>query len=276
MPVSQLLCEGDPRGLDAVVLGALLSPEGPQVVPSISKAHLGAAVHALRRVRQTHVAAIRDRDFDFMPEHGDEPVVWKWADKETGWRWRRHEIESYLVDPALVLPATLAGPNARDAAEYEPLLLRAARLIAPYQAARWTLGDLRGRLPPRLPSRPERFNKDFDLPTDLGEQSCLSWVHAEVLTHRASMPDTASISALYKSFHDRFAAETFDVREALLWFSGKDLMAAVARQALAEGLAAWSSAGRLRNGVRDWIREHPEEALHRMPEWARLKQLVNE
>jgi hypothetical protein len=276
MPVNRLLCEGVAGGLDAVVLGALVAPDGPEVVPAFSKANLGAAVHALRRVGRMFVAAIRDRDFDCEPEPGDDPVIWKWADEAVGWQWRRHELESYLVDPELVVPASIESGADADATAYEPLLLRAARAVAPYQAARWTLGHLRRGSPPRLRSRPERFNKDFDLPIDLGSGACLAWARQEVVAHGTQLPREAAIDALYQPLHDRFIAEGFGVRDALLWFSGKDLLASVARQAQAEGHMLWSSAGALRNLVRDWIRAHPEEALRRVPEWARLKQLVKE
>lgn len=274
MPVNQLLCEGVAGKLDAVVLGAIVAPDGPEVVPAFSKANLGAAVHALRSIRRMHVAAIRDRDFDYEPEHGDDPVIWKWADKAVGWHWRRHEIESYMVDPELVIPASIE--SGADATAYKPLLLRAARAVAPYQAARWTLGYLRRGSPPRLRSRPERFNKDFDLPPDLGSGACIAWVRQEVVAHGTQLPQEAAIDALYQPLHDRFIAEGFGVRDALLWFSGKDLLASVAHLARAEGQMLWSSAGALRTMVRDWIRAHPEEALRRVPEWARLKQLVNE
>jgi hypothetical protein len=276
VPLSRLLCEGVPGGPDAVVLAALFAPEGPEIVPAISKTSLGAGVRALRRVGRMHVAAIRDRDFDFMPEHGESPVVWTWDSEAVGWHWRRHELESYFVDPAVVVPATSGTPADATAIRYEEVLVRAARAVAPYQAARWALGDIRRRLPPRLGARPGRFNKDFELPADLSADACISWAREELDAHRTTFPETAALDALYQTFLERFTAETFGAREALLWFSGKDLMAAVARQARAANVASWSSPGALRNAVRDWIRDHSEEALRQVPEWARLKELVNE
>jgi hypothetical protein len=275
VPLSRLLCEGVAGGPDAVILAAIFAPDGPEVVPAISKTNLGAGVRALRRVGRMNVAAIRDRDFDFVPEHGDDPVVLTWDSEPVGWRWRRHELESYLVDPALVVPATIEIAGGSDVSGYEQILLTAARTVAPYQAARWALGDIRRRLPPRLRGRPERFNKDFELLPDLSVGACMSWAREEMDAHRTTIPETVALEALYQTFLDRFTAETFDAHEALLWFSGKDLMAAVARQAQEASVAWWSSAGSLRNMVRDWIRDHAEEAVRRVPEWGRLKDLVN-
>jgi hypothetical protein len=124
MPLTKLLCEGVAKGVDVVVLGALLSADRILIAPFGSKTGLGAAAAALRD-EKISVSVIRDRDFDFEPQAGEAPRTYTWGGKNVGWFWSRHEIENYLVDPALVVPALSDGVGFEPTA-YAPLLLEAA------------------------------------------------------------------------------------------------------------------------------------------------------
>ena len=54
-----------------------------------------------------------------------------------GWHWCRHEIENYLLEPALV--AAACSPRITEATYLEQLRGAALR-IRYYEAARWAVG----------------------------------------------------------------------------------------------------------------------------------------
>jgi hypothetical protein len=99
-----LVCEGEPRGRDIrwlnLVLGHLAASFEPagrvRVVPSGSKADLGATVRGMREALRTRrVYAVRDRDFlrgELLAK--DEPAGVH--------SLQRHCLESYLVEPAVL------------------------------------------------------------------------------------------------------------------------------------------------------------------------------
>jgi hypothetical protein len=99
-----LVCEGEPRGRDIrwlnLVLGHLAASFEPagrvRVVPSGSKADLGATVRGMREALRTRrVYAVRDRDFlrnELLAK--DEPAGVH--------SLQRHCLESYLVEPSVL------------------------------------------------------------------------------------------------------------------------------------------------------------------------------
>src|SRR5690348_8792433 len=111
MPVDVLLCEGADHGPDVRVLNKLLGGLCT-VEPSGSKNQMEAQILVRRRVSPTSVVmGLRDSDFDrAWTAPSDVPEAWR---KDTGggtgtrlgWRWSRKEIENYLIDPAVVIPA---------------------------------------------------------------------------------------------------------------------------------------------------------------------------
>src|SRR6185503_12131059 len=116
---------------------------------------------------------LRDRDFDFdPPPDTSRPTVDSVeGGVAIGWRWSRHEIENYLIEPVLVSEATTWPlPEVEDA------LRESARAIRSYEAARWTIGIVRRDLPPHyeLKTRPDGLN-DIDLPVDLNYATVNAW-----------------------------------------------------------------------------------------------------
>lgn len=176
------------------------------------------------------VGYIRDRDFDFEPpEDQTRPTVDR-ADEQGpfGWRWCRHEIESYLLDPQIV---AAASPLNRD--EYVDALVGAARRIRHYQIARWVIGSARRTLPPRydLPTRPAGFERDFHLPVDMNAAPIFQWAKQHAADFLAPVVRSLSPAALDAAIGERSElitdARLGDFSEVLTWCSAKDLLAAL-------------------------------------------------
>jgi hypothetical protein len=271
MPVSQLLVEGK---LDLELLQAVLAGN-PVVASGGSKDSLAPQARNRRQETRTDtVCYVRDRDFDTDPPgQTDRPT----EDRHhrgavLGWRWCRHEIESYLLEPALVAAAT-----GWDVAEYTSQLLQAAGRIRHYQVARRVIGNARRNLPPHydLRTRPdEADDHDFFLPADLGEEAIAGWARRHIATFFRRVQDTLAPDAVDRSLAD-CAARLSEERlrspaEVLLWCSGKDLFAALAPWLQNQG----SDPGKVRAQVRDWVRGHPDETLTHLPEWASFRQAL--
>src|SRR5258708_6318678 len=144
MPVSTLLVEGT---LDVAVLTAVLSGAGVVIVPGGSKYGLPPQARNRRQAVPEQVSSyLRDRDFHSdPPTDASEPIVDRLHDGHVlGWRWCRHEIENYLIDPELVAVA-----SGWDKDQYRAQLVSAACRIRHYQIARWVIGNVRRNLPPQ-------------------------------------------------------------------------------------------------------------------------------
>ena len=101
MPIIKLFIEGN---LESEVLYPILQGS-PVLQQGGSKDSLKPRARAARQENhQVAAGYLRDRDFDFDPptdlskptvdcEEGSLPI---------GWRWCRHEIENYLIEPVLV------------------------------------------------------------------------------------------------------------------------------------------------------------------------------
>ncbi len=160
MSVSVLLVEGK---LDAEVLSPVLGTLPVRVTLEAVGSKSSLKPRARDR-RQGPVGVstcyVRDRDFDFDPPvDSSQPTVD--SRQETGgvlgWRWSRHELENYLLEPRLVEAAT-----GWSAADFERELLAAARNLQHYNAARWAVGIARRSLPPfnDLPTRPAELTNE--------------------------------------------------------------------------------------------------------------------
>ena len=117
MPIAKLFVEGK---LDSEVLAPVLGGS-----PTVQQ---GGNKHALKpRARIEHcenrIAAgyLRDRDFDFDPPANlSNPTVdYMEGGVPIGWRWCRHEIENYLLEPAIIHAATTI-PICRDQGGHLP------------------------------------------------------------------------------------------------------------------------------------------------------------
>jgi hypothetical protein len=216
---------------------------------------------------------LRDRDFDFDPPADlTRPTVDKVdAGVPFGWRWCRHEIENYLIDPVVVSEAMQWAM-----ADVEQALRQAAITIRYYEAARWTIGIARRALPPHheLRTRPDGLN-EIGLPPALDAAAVNAWASQSIDDHRAPMAAAtdhaavqASLQALAARFDDAFIADTGNI---LVWFSGKDLLAALADWIVAKGIA---NPGDFRARLRDWVIDNPVRAVELLPDWDGMIQLV--
>ena len=226
MPVSKLYVEGK---TDERILKATLSllPNNPTIERKGSKDDLP---HIVRRERQSSpelsVVYLRDRDFD------TEPVIPAPAQPDAilhkgavhGYRWQRHEIESYLLTPALVEAAFGVSVQQTEAA-----LTGAAGMLRNYTAARWTIGHTRRlcRQVGTLQTRPVGIT-DFQLPPDLSAAGMDTWITTTqqlFLGNYNSALDIVAMRQLFQQYQAKLDTQNPD--EILLWYSPKDLLAAM-------------------------------------------------
>ena len=272
MPVDVLLVEGK---LDAQMLGAVLQGAA-LVVPAGSKHELPHQARHRRAMGGEVACYLRDRDFDHEPP---TDAVGPEVDRRTedgsalGWRWCRHEIENYLIDPALAAPAT---GLTRDA--YASELTAAARRIRHYEAARWVVGTVRRTLPPAYELRTrgrEADGREFYLPDELSEHATSRWAREHISTHAERIAD-ALAPATVEGELARRGTQLSDtvlasIDQALLWCSGKDLLAAMVPWLRDNGLGA---PGGFLAAIRDWVIEHPGDAVAALPECQELLRIL--
>jgi hypothetical protein len=268
MPISALFVEGR---LDAEILGTILS--GAPLVESLGSKHTLMRKAEDER-RKNNVRYLRDRDFDYEPDPSSAGPIEDstYSDGTTlGWRWSRHELESYLIEPSLA-EAALGWKKA----EFEARIVQAAREIRHFQLARWVIGAAKMQLPPTrdLATKPLESSREFDLPANLAEASILSWVNTHIHRYYRSIQEVLANRYVRvaiekrRSFFGRFPGSC---SEALLWCSGKNLMTALAPWFIAQGI---SHPSEYRLVLRDWIMANPDETLSHLPEWRNLVTLV--
>ena len=273
MPITKLYIEGN---LDSELLAPILAGD-PLLQQGGSKNALRPRTLTERKENQTNTGYLRDRDFDYdPPDDLSKPTVdcrEESSNRPIGWRWCRHEIENYLIEPHLVHQAT-----ALPIRKIEDAIHHAARAIRKYEAARWTIGLVRRELPPHyaLQTRPDDLN-EIALPKELGYESVSNWALRSIEDHRNRIADATQPSRIQESirdfdsrFDDRFVSDTNNI---LLWFSGKDILAGMAEWLHKNG---FRNPGAFRASVRDWIIDHPEPALKLLPEWKGLIGVLRE
>jgi len=271
VPIAKLFVEG---ALEVQVLNPILLGN-PTIQQGGSKNALKARAGTERRENQYAAGYLRDRDFDFDPPADlTRPTLdstFENAGISLGWRWCRHELENYLIDPAVVSEAMQW-----DISDVEEALRQAATTIRDYEAARWAIGIVRRALPPHyeLRTRPDGLN-EIGLPPQLDAATVNAWASQNINDHRAPMvaaTDPASVNASLQSlaarFDDAFIADTANI---LLWFSGKDLFASLNGWIVAKGIA---NPGDFRARLRDWVIANPQRAVELLPEWGGLIQLL--
>jgi hypothetical protein len=269
VPIAKLFIEGK---LDSEVLNPILQGS-PVLQQGGSKNSLKPRARAERRENRVAAGYLRDRDFDFDPPSDlSRPTL----DSEDGgiafgWRWCRHEIENYLIDP-LVVSEAMAWP----VAEVEEAICQSARRVRSYEAARWVVGTVRRALPPHyeLRTRPDGLN-EIDLPVALDAASVSAWASNSVETHRQRLVARADPPVVQRSFYDfsvRFdEAFLARVKDVLLWFSGKDILAGMSDWLIARAVA---NPGAFRASLRDWIIANPVRALELLPEWSNMTTIL--
>ncbi len=269
MPVTKLYVEGN---LDEELLGGILAGS-PVVQKCGGKYGLpGIVVRERRDTANDGVYFLRDRDFDYEAAASatqlPTPITSERSGALLGWRWSRHSIECYLLEPALAARA-LGKPQG----ELEELIQQAGRELADYQAARWTVGQARAKLPlsRHLETAPEELPDEFGLPDDRSEKASWTWLSSA--TREFIQPVTAAFAeeALRDKFDGyRIRLGAMDVRGILVWFSGKDILTFISPRLGSE------SPKTIRNRLRKWVRDNPDEAVRLLPEWAELKRLLSQ
>lgn len=268
MHLNRFFVEGD---LDTELLNAVVGGS-PPAVPGGSKNVLKRRALEFRKDNRAPAGYLRDRDFDFDPPADLTQPTADALEKGSpfGWRWCRHEIENYLLDPTVVAEAT-GWPTA----DYEAAVRTAAASIREYQAARWTVGVVRRSLPPHyeLRTRPDGLN-EIDLP-QLTAGAVTTWAADSIAGHHkviAAATDSANVQTLISRFTTRFdAVFVADVPRVLVSFSGKDLFAGLADWLVTKGVA---NPGAFRALLRDWMIDNPDRVLELLPEWKRLVELL--
>ncbi|MBI5367538.1 MAG: hypothetical protein HZA54_10915 [Planctomycetes bacterium] len=275
MPVALLLVEG---GLDAELLTPVLAGRAT-VLPSRSGKGGLALRTRLERAERANagIGYLRDRDFDSdPPADRTRPSVDR-EDRERGsplgWRWCRHEIENYLLDPAIVVAA-----RGGSRPEYESALVQAALRIRHYQVARWVVGTARRGYPPgfELATRPaELTTLEIALPTDLSVAGTAGWARGHLDRFRGRIEAALGREEVEQQVARLTACLPESLlsipEEALVWCSGKDLLAALQPWLHQQ---AGLTPGMFRSAIRDWMRARPAEVLSLLPEWAALVELM--
>jgi hypothetical protein len=269
MPIAKLFVEGN---LESEVLNPILSGS-PVLQIGGSKNSLRPHASAERKENKVTAGYLRDRDFDFDPPIDLSTPTVDGIDNDIpfGWRWCRHEIESYLIDPTIIHEA-MAWP----VPDIENAICEAAGQIRYYEAARWTVGIVRRVLPPHydLKTRPGDLN-EIALPQDLSEAAVEHWALSDIETHRsriAVQTDRHTIQTTFQEFSTRFDGNFIaNTAQILLWFSGKDILAGMSGWLAAKGVA---NPGEFRASLRNWIIAYPERTLELLPEWRALIEVL--
>jgi hypothetical protein len=287
MPVVELYVEGK---LDSELLNPVLAGI-PAINPAFhSKDDLPHVVRRRRRdderrspsppsgATRSYPCFIRDRDFDYEPPSSQVQPEQDKPDgghPPLGWHWCRTEIESYILDPGII--GQMPGFNVEA---FEVALLDVANDIRYYQAARWAVAERGGAVKaagyPR--NRPQALPGEFALPGDLSEGGCLTWATIHVADYRQKVSDALDQHELKSAFeaHKSRFDDAFlgSVANVLLWFSGKDLFAALEGWLASSGPQGYGSAGTLRDKVARWMHDHPEAVLAALPEWRGLRDML--
>ena len=268
MPVNTLMVEGS---LDVALMTSVLStlPGGaPVVEPGGSKGSLRPKVAEARK-KGIIACYLRDRDFDTDPPtvcHA--PIVDKKDQTGTvlGWRWCRHEVESYLLEPALVEHATGWAE-----ADFRAALLGASSSLVHYTAARWAVGTARRALPPlyELGTRPDGLKNEIKLPADISDNASRGWAIKHIGDFLAEVQRKLAqpqIVADYEAWSQRLTAVS-NCTDALLFHGGKDLTAALEPHIVKRRP---NNPADFLKAIRDWVIANPGMALTLLPEWAAL------
>ena len=191
-----------------------------------------------------------------------------------GWRLNLHELENYLIEPRVANVAFGV-----DVPTWQSQLCGAARRVAFYQIARWTIGQLRSNLPPNFDLNTKPANiADMRLPPDLSETTSFQWCREAIGTfrdriepHLATVAIDAELAKRKQTFREELLSDSAYV---LSWCSGKDLLAAFdesTRQSV-----NCKKPKDILNRLRDWVMKNPESFLSFYPELQEIrKQLLN-
>ena len=268
MPVTKLFVEGK---MDEELLASVC--QGKPLVVGLKCSKNALAPRTLtERANVPAACYLRDRDFDYKPLTDTSGLcVDKYDDKGNivGWRWHRHSIENYLLEPAIVCSATRAHQH-----DYLNALHHAADKLKYYQAARWTIGLIRSVLPPyyELQTFPDNV-REYQLPNecDLDRESSRKWTRQHIARFSEKiLPhlDNATIHNTFDEHAKLFSEENaLSTETILVYFSGKDLISALNNWSCSVEIA---NAKALLHLLRNWVIDNPKESLDALPEWRLL------
>ncbi len=189
--------------------------------------------------KQQNYFCIRDRDFDYQPG----PTIIRDAKNENLLCTGLACLENYLIDPDALYAFMAIYRNGiilkkpdhvytDSPTEYSPkklaqLFVKSAVDLIPYQAARWTLGEIRKQVP-SLRTNP--FDTDDQLPNDRDERSCLMLAQDLVQRTQAKAHNLCKIETkvIFDKYLANFSSTSFiESGEYLKWFHGKHLLTAL-------------------------------------------------
>ncbi len=233
-----IFCEGGDQSLDRRLVNRLLDGRADwTVIPGGSKSGLARFAEGyLSHVRSRSWIVLQDRDFDQWPS---ELPTLEQAESGKLVRLHRSEVESYLLDPALIHRYWVegsAGPRAefrhpRPPDEIRIMLRHAAESLAPYQAIRWGLAAARGQQGRRISSTWTRGNGDLPSPEALSWEACLESARGQISAMPSSSSLLDTLEAEASRVHARFLEEDFYSSERyLVWFNAKDIQKQVQRE----------------------------------------------
>ena len=236
--------------------------------PFGSKYGMGDRIKGMRQYLGSVVFGVLDGDFGPLADPiATQPRTWQVEEQLFGWRWKRKEIENYILDPNVVSSAL--GLAAPPAAAYEEILKAAGDRITAYQAARTYLGLVQRRYRP-LPTsfgRP-RGSDNHRFPDALDEASCRTEFLRTINDHQSSLEcDEQRFDELLaecRSGGPRLAA-------FLCYFAGKDLMWAIDEPLRQLGFLG---CGDFRERILLGVEQTKEPVETWIPEWGALREAV--
>ncbi len=266
MPVAQLLVEGE---LDEILLVAVRPPTAPQIIRGGNKGSLAPKARERRKDKSISACYVRDRDFDHEPpaDLSSPSIDSRTEGGVLGWRWCRHEIENYLLEPSIVSAAT-----GWDESHYTSMLIGAAQQIVHYSATRWLLGQHRQLVDKERLFKTRPFKQEIRLPDDLSAVASVTLLLDTIhdWEKRIARPSDEELRQLHTDRANALLSRQ-GPGEVLLWHSGKDLLAGLTIQI--DTRFKTSPKGFL-GRLRDWIRDNPALAMAKLPEWSALFRCV--
>jgi len=280
VPVNVLYCEGDDKkSIDIKILKKIV-PANCFIKPIGSKHGFIHRILGARGIQQNMiVAGIKDRDFD-NDESTNMPHEWYARINNErvllGWYWDRKEIENYLIDPEVVKCAL--AYKAPILNEYKALLQKSAKKIAYYTAARMALSCV------SYPGMPfncwgDERELGYFFPKDKGlkEQDCRSQI-SRILADKKRDVEGSKVEVL-----DQFDQLLEDCKpggkyfeQYLTFFAGKDLLYMMRHDLKKFGFkdSLQASCYTFRDAVIRGIRYSPEDVWTWLPEWQKLRELL--
>ncbi len=233
-----LFCEGKSIGsYDYALLDKLLASSGPQIVPLGSKYGFNARIegYCLACSEEPRYIAFRDRDFDLKPPDKVDLLLVPGA--KPVWTTYRACLESYLIDPNLFhefWQIKHLGPTWKFGLPptvdfLHDVFTSTAKRIAPYQAARWALSEIKPETgwPARIRTN---WLENGEMPKILSYEACLLEATKLVKAYLLEVKDISveKLDNVAKDYLQLFSAkEFFDTKRYLIWFHGKDLIKSI-------------------------------------------------